>query len=193
MIHRALLLSARITDKTVQCSQHAAPLELPPPAGGGPFEFDAVVLEEDLSIGNQRIAGYELQACSMSGGCTESQWTTITGEGAEPRQPVVLGVTVGRRVIERGFNGTNGLTVRPAGLRFRCTAAFPAGTTTAHLRSFSAHKMKPPPGWPKPAPKPFDCELFGCTCKGMADFYGVRTAPRGFGCAPTAAQVIRAI
>ena len=115
-------------------------------------------------------------------------WTTITGDGADRRQTVTLGQTIGRRVIERGFNGTNGLTIVATGLRFRCTAAFPAGTTEAYLKSFSAHKMKPPGGWPAPAPKPFDCEAFNCTCQGMADFYGVGASRGSFGCAPPAAQ-----
>ena len=98
-------------------------------------------------------------------------------------------MTVGRRVIERGFNGTDALTIHAAGLRFRCTAAFPAGTSTAYLKSFSAHKMQPPPCWPKPPPTPFNCSVFEppCTCKGMADYYGVAERLGGMGCAPQAA------
>jgi hypothetical protein len=171
---------ARLVNATVACGADAPPLLLPPPAGG--FAFDAVVLEEDLARGNQRIAGYELQVCDA--GCAdEAQWRALTGPGL---QTVVLGVTVGRRVIERGFNRSDGRTIAAAGLRFRCTAAFPAGTTTAYLRSFSAHKMAPPPGWPAP---PFDCNVFNCTCKGMADWYGVGAdGDAGWGCAPAPAQ-----
>ncbi len=173
---------ARLVNQTVECGPSAAPLLLPPPAGG--LLFDAVVLEEDLARGNQRVAGYKLETCSVPGGaCAEEQWQTITGHGL---QTIVLGATVGRRVIERGFNRTNGLSISASGLRFTCTAAFPAGVTTAFLRSFSAHKMVPPPGWPAP---PFDCSAFNCTCKGMADYYGVgASGGAGWGCAPQAAQ-----
>jgi len=173
---------ARLVNQTVECGASAAPLLLPPPAGG--FLFDAVMLEEDLALGNQRVSGYELQTCAEPGGaCAEAQWQTITGAGL---QTEVLGSTIGRRVIERGFNRTNGLSVSATGLRFRCTAAFPSGVTTAFLRSFSAHKMVPPPGWPRP---PFNCSAFGCTCKGMADFYGVGAKGGGaWGCAPADAQ-----
>ena len=96
-----------------------------------------------------------------------------------------------RKVIERGFNGTDGLTIHATGLRFRCTAAFPPGTSTAYLKSFSAHKMRPPPCWPIPPPPspstPFNCSVFECSCKGMADYYGVAERLGGFGCAPQAA------
>ena len=86
-------------------------------------------------------------------------------------------------MIERGFNGTDGLTITATGLRFRCTSSFPAGITTAYLKSFSAHKIQAPAGWPKP---PFDCTPFNCTCKGEADYYGIRGGL--FGCAPAGAQ-----
>jgi hypothetical protein len=179
------------------------------------------VLEEDLYRANQRISGYVLQTCAKADGkCSDdSEWATITsthnGGGSSSRQTVELGVTVGRKVIERGFNGTDGLTIRATGLRFRCTSAFPAGTSTAYLKRFSAHKMQPPPCWPKPsAPKPFNCSVFEppvrpivlskacnnsvllsdtvsnklpvsqCTCKGMADYYGVAERLGGMGCAP---------
>jgi hypothetical protein len=98
----------------------------------------------------------------------------------------VLGVTIGRKVIERGFNNTNGLSISATGLRFKCNAAFPAGTTTAYIKSFSAHKMAPPAGWPRP---PFNCHQFNCTFKGMADYYGVGSDGNGgWGCAPPDAQ-----
>lgn len=173
---------SRLTNQTVECSSTSAPLILPPPTNG--FLFDAIILEEDLSFGNQRIAGYELQICTIPGGtCTEDEWLTITGPGL---QTVVLGITVGRKVIERGFNNTNGLSISATGLRFHCTAAFPVGTTTAYIKSFSAHKMQPPKGWPSP---PFNCTVFNCTCKGMADFYGVGAdGSGGWGCAPQDAQ-----
>ena len=128
---------ARLVNQTVDCGAGAAPLLLPPPAGG--FAFDAVILEEDIGLGNQRIAGYELQTCSEPGGaCAEAQWATINAPGT---QTVSLGVTVGRRVIERGFNRTDGASVVATGLRFRCTAAFPAGTSQAFLRSFCERFM----------------------------------------------------
>jgi len=173
---------SRLTNQTVECSSTSAPLILPPPRNG--FLFDAIILEEDLSLGNQRIAGYELQICTVPGGqCTEDEWLTITGPGL---QTVVLGITIGRKVIERGFNNTNGLSISATGLRFHCTAAFPVGTTTAYIKSFSAHKMQPPSGWPSP---PFNCTVFNCTCKGMADFYGVGAdGSGGWGCAPQDAQ-----
>lgn len=210
---------ARLVNQTVDCGAGAAPLLLPPPAGG--FAFDAVILEEDIGLGNQRIAGYELQTCSEPGGaCAEAQWATITAPGT---QTVSLGVTVGRRVIERGFNRSDGANVIATGLRFRCTAAFPAGTSQAFLRSFcerfesahacacsratervrararltestrpihaAAYKMAPPPGWPIPPPPPFDCHAFNCTCKGMADYFGVGANDgAGWGCAPAGAQ-----
>jgi hypothetical protein len=159
---------ARLADQAVECGANAPALVLPPPAAGAMLDFDAVVLEEDMRKGNQRIGGYELQTCSLVGGkCSESQWENLTARN----QTVRLGVTIGRKVIERGFGGKNGLTVSATGLRFRCTAAFPAGTTTAYLKSFSAHKMKPPLGWPKyvpPPPPPWTgCKVFNCTCKGM--------------------------
>jgi hypothetical protein len=171
---------ARVVDQAVACGAGAAALALPPPPGG--FAFDAVILEEDLARGNQRIAGYVLQTCSAPGGaCAEAQWVNLTGAG----QTEVLGVTVGRRVIERGFGGANGLTINATGLRFRCTASFPAGAG-AFLRSFSAHKMVPPRGWPAP---PFNCSVFGCTCRGEADYYGIGArGASAWGCAPEAAQ-----
>ena len=174
---------SRITNQTVECGPSATPLVLPPPSGGN-FVFDAIILEEDISLGNQRISGYELQMCNMpNGDCSEADWKTITGPGL---QTIVLGVTVGRKVIERGFNNTNGLSISASGLRFQCTAAFPNGTSTAFLKSFSAHKMVPPAGWPRP---PFNCSAFNCTCKGMGDYYGVgANGNEGWGCAPADAQ-----
>ena len=82
---------------------------------------------------------------------------------------------------------TDGLSLHATGLRFQCTAAFPAETaTTALLASFSAHKMAPPRGWPVP---PYDCSAFNCTCKGMADWFGVGAGGTGtWGCAPSDAQ-----
>jgi alpha-L-fucosidase len=173
---------ARITNQTVECGPSSTPLILPPPSGG--FVFDAVILEEDISLGNQRISGYELDMCTIPNGqCTEDEWVKITGQGL---QTIVLGVTIGRKVIERGFNNTNGLSISATGLRFKCNAAFPAGTTTAYIKSFSAHKMVPPAGWPRP---PFNCHQFNCTCKGMADYYGVGSDGNGgWGCAPPDAQ-----
>ena len=184
---------ARMTDLTVGCGADNATnyVELKPPAENkaGLIEFDALVLEEDLQKGNQRISGYEIQACHAAGGgaCSEAEWVTITAAGRAGVQTVSLGQTVGRRVIERGFNDTNGLTMTATSLRFRCTAAFPAPSTkTAFLKSFSAHKMQPPRGWPKPQPPPFSCQAFNCTCKGMADYYGVKQG--SFGCAPAASK-----
>lgn len=174
---------ARLVNQTVLCGSAVQALELPPPPTG--FLFDAVVIEEDIGRGNQRIAQYELQTCSEPGGsCSEAQWETLTGSN----QTVTLGVTVGRRVIERGFDGTDGLSISATGLRFRCTASFPASenVTEAYLRSFSAHKMQPPPGWPVP---PFNCSRFNCTCSGMADYYGVgASGGNAWGCAPPPAQ-----
>jgi hypothetical protein len=40
---------ARLVNQTVECGASAAPLLLPPPAGG--VLFDAVMLEEDLALG----------------------------------------------------------------------------------------------------------------------------------------------
>jgi alpha-L-fucosidase len=171
---------ARMVDQTVACGADAGPLLLQPAPPSG-FLFDAVMLEEDLSKGNQRIAGYQLEACLLPI-CSEAQWEVITGRG---KQTEVLGVSVGRKVIERGFGNSNGKPVAASGLRFRCTSSFP-NTTTAYLRSFSAHKMVPPPGWPAP---PFDCSIFNCTCKGMGDWYGVGSeGSGGWGCAPEDAQ-----
>ena len=172
---------ARLVNQTVDCSADADALALPVPPGG--IAFDAVIVEEDIGRGNQRISGYELQVCVEPGGaCPEEQWVTITGLG----QTITLGVTVGRKVIERGFNGTNGLSLNVTGLRFRCTAAFPASVSTAYIRSISAHKMQPPPGWPV---APFDCHIFNCTCSDMANYYGVGAAGGdAWGCAPPAAQ-----
>jgi hypothetical protein len=141
---------SRLVNQTVSCGLDAPALLLPAPAAGGELAFDAVVLEEDIAKGNQRIAGYQLQTCHVPGGaCSEGEWLTVAGANATLPQTITLGVTIGRRVIERGFNGSNGLTIRAAALRFRCTEAFPAGVTSAFLRSFSAHKMVPPAGWPK--------------------------------------------
>lgn len=169
---------ARLVNQTVECGSDATPLNLPPPSDG--FAFDAVILEEDLSLGNQRISGYELQVCSTPvGGCSDAQWETLTGAN----QTISLGKTIGRKVIERGFSNVNGLTIIASQLRFKCTESFPAGVSTAYLRTFSAHKMIPPSGWPKP---PFNCSAFNCECKTMADFYGVKKG--GWGCAPSAAQ-----
>jgi hypothetical protein len=93
---------ARLTNLTVQCGPTASPIELPPPAAGG-FAFDAVVLEEDMRRANQRIAGYTIQTCTKAGGnCSDSEWATITRNGGG-NQTVALGVTVGRKVIERGY------------------------------------------------------------------------------------------
>jgi hypothetical protein len=174
---------ARVVGQALACGSGAPPLLLPlPPAG---IDFDAVVLEEDLAAGGgQHVSGYALQVCSQAGGACadEAQWRTITGAG----QTKTLGVTIGRRVIERGFNGTDGLSLHATGLRLQCTAAFPAGAAAAHIKSFSAHKMAPPAGWPRP---PFSCQAFNCTCKGMGDYYGVGSRDgAGWGCAPEAAQ-----
>jgi hypothetical protein len=176
---------ARLENATVACGAGAPPLVLPLPHGG--IDFDAVVLEEDLAAGNQRVAGYALQACeALDGECTdEADWATITNAS----QTVPLGVTIGRRVIERGFGGRDGRSVHATGLRLACAAAFPAGTTTALVRTFSAHKMVPPPGWPLPPKPAFSCRVFDCTCGGMADYYGVGAGGHAsWGCAPDAAQ-----
>lgn len=173
---------ARLENATVACGAGAAPLILPLPQGG--IDFDAVVLEEDLAAGGQRVAAYALQLCAApDGACSdEAAWTTITNSN----QTVTLGATIGRRVIERGFFGGNGVSVHATGLRLQCAAAFPAGTAAALIRTFSAHKMAPPRGWPKP---PFSCSIFGCTCTGMADYYGVgASGGSAWGCAPAAAQ-----
>jgi hypothetical protein len=144
---------AQLVDQTVTCGLNAPALLLPVPTAGGDLAFDAVVLEEDIGKGSQRIAGYQLQTCHNAGGaCGEEEWVTIAGENASLPQTITLGVTIGRRVIERGFNGSDGLTIRASALRFRCTAAFPTSVASAFLRSFSAHKMEPPAGWPKCVP-----------------------------------------
>jgi alpha-L-fucosidase len=184
---------ARLVNQTVQCSNSSSSAGAVAQglvlraAGGSTFGFDAVVLEEDIRRGNQRIASYELSTCSAPlGRCDdESQWQLVAGGGAGAGmmpQTVPLGLTVGRKVIERGFNGSDGLTLHATALRFRCTAAFPAGVTSAYLRSFSAHKMAPPTGWPTFV----GCGAFGCTCRGMADYYGVYAGK--FGCAPGGAR-----
>jgi hypothetical protein len=46
----------------------------------------------------------------------------------------------------------------------------------------------PHPTLPPPAPTPFNCSVFNCTCQGFADYYGTH-AGHGFGCAPSDAQV----
>jgi hypothetical protein len=177
---------ARAVNLTLACGEGAPALPLPLPPSG--ITFDAVVLEEDLGRGGQRIAGYELQACSAAGGAcgSESQWRAITGADS-PQQPQhQLGVSIGRRVIERGLGNGSSSSIFATGLRLRCTAAFPPGTAVAYLQSFSAHAMQPPPGWPTP---PFSCAAFNCTCRGMADWFGVGADGRGgWGCAPPAAQ-----
>jgi hypothetical protein len=184
---------ARAENLTVACGAGAPPVPLPlPPAG---IVLDAVVLEEDLGRGGQRIAGYELQACSAAGGaCAEAQWRAITGATSSQQPLHQLGVSIGRRVIERGFgnsssnssSSSSSNSLFATGLRFKCTAAFPPGTTAAYLQTFSAHLMQPPPGWPTP---PFDCAAFNCTCKGMADWFGVgANGVGGWGCAPPDAQ-----
>jgi len=176
---------SRLVNQTVQCGPGAPALLLPPPQGGGTFAFDAVVLEEDIGKGNQRIAGYALQTCTEpAGACNGAQWVTVTGVNATQKQTVTLGVTVGRKVIERGFNGQDGVPIAVTGLRFKCTAAFPAGTTTAYLKSFSVHKIQAPKGWPR-GPR---CQTFNCTCKGMADYFGVGESSGTWGCAPKTAQ-----
>ena len=165
---------ARMTDLTVGCGPDNTTNNLVvlwPPVHST-LEFDAIILEEDLAKGNQRVSGYQIEACHAVAGCSEADWVTITAAGRAGIQTVSLGQTIGRRVIERGFNATNGQTLSVKALRFRCTAAFPAEKRTAFLKSFSAHKMQPPPGWPKPKPPPFDCHAFNCTCHGMADYYG---------------------
>jgi hypothetical protein len=169
----------RVADVTVACSATASPVVLAIPDGKG---FDAVVLEEDLQKGNQRIASYELQTCSTVSCGDETAWVALQGF---PQ----LGLTVGRKVIERGFS--NG-TARATRVRFRCTAASKASgdasDVTAYLKSFSVHKMSPPAGYVPPVP--FDCKVFGCTCKGMADYYGIGPPPGlgGFGCATATAE-----
>ena len=141
---------SRLVDQTVTCGPNAPALVLPAPAAAGELAFDVVVLEEDIAKGNQRVAGYQLQTCHVSGGaCSEREWVTVAGANATLPQTITLGVTIGRRVIERGFNGSDGMTIRATALRFRCTEAFPPGVTDAFLRSFSAHKMVPPVGWPR--------------------------------------------
>ena len=72
---------ARMENLSVGCGAETAAnyVDLKPPAGSGLLEFDAVILEEDIAKGNQRVSGYELQACGVAGGaCAESQWATIT-------------------------------------------------------------------------------------------------------------------
>jgi hypothetical protein len=138
---------------------------------------------------NQKIASYELQICqkAVASDCLgESDWATIQGY---PQ----LGLTVGRKVIERGFvnnatNGADGISGASA-VRFRCTSASLAAgepNTTAFLKTFSAHKMRPPSGY-----QPWiGCKVFNCSCKGMANYYGVGapSSKGGFGCAPQPAQ-----
>ena len=145
-----------------------------------------------MAQANQKIAGYELQICQKAvvGECvSESDWTTMQGY---PR----LGLTIGRKVIERGFvNATDGAFSSASAVRFRCTNSSLASgepNTTAFLKTFSVHKMRPPPGYVRPSPPvPWaGCDVFNCTCKGMADYYGVGAPPSksGFGCAPEPAQ-----
>ena len=177
---------SRLANQTVQCGPSAPALLLPPPPGGGTFAFDAVMLEEDLGKGNQRISGYALQTCTEAAGeCSDAQWVTVSGANATQKQTVTLGATVGRKVIERGFGGQDGVPITVTGLRFKCTAAFPAGTTTAYLKSFSAHKIQAPKGWPKDGG---GCQTFNCTCRGMADYFGVGGSSGAWGCAPKTAQ-----
>jgi hypothetical protein len=125
---------ARLENATVACGAGAAPLVLPIPQGG--IDFDAVVLEEDLAAGGQRVAAYALQVCvAPDGACgDEAAWATITNSN----QTVTLGATIGRRVIERGFFGGNGVSVHATGLRLQCAAAFPAGTAAALVREIRA-------------------------------------------------------
>ena len=125
---------ARLENATVACGAGAAPLVLPIPQGG--IDFDAVVLEEDLAAGGQRVAGYALQVCAAPDGACgdEAAWATITNSN----QTVTLGATIGRRVIERGFFGGNGVSVHATGLRLQCAAAFPAGTAAALVREIRA-------------------------------------------------------
>lgn len=139
---------ARLVNQSVTCGDAAKALELPVPAGGT-LRFDAVMLEEDMQLG-QHVASYELQICARTP-CGEQDWQTITADGLQTQR---LSQTIGRKAIEHGFNNSDTLSIEAAGLRFRCTAAFPAGVTQARLKSFSAHRMQPPPGWPpkKPAP-----------------------------------------
>ena len=54
---------ARKADLTAACGGDAAFVEL----ASGALAFDAVVLEEDIAKGNQRVAGYELQICTAAG------------------------------------------------------------------------------------------------------------------------------
>jgi hypothetical protein len=228
---------ARTEGLTVSCGANAPAVVLSLPSGS---VFDAVVLEEDLRKANQKIASYELQTCEKQAaevteegvGCTkESDWHTLQGYPA-------LGLTVGRKVIERGFHvnataaataaagdngnyagaggaggggggggggtadggGSGGAITGVSAVRFRCTnASLASGETnaTAFLKSFSVHKMHPPPGYALPSPPrpptPWaGCKVFNCTCKGMADYYGVGAPPPskgGFGCAPPPAEL----
>lgn len=158
------------------------------------YEFGvSTVLCTCVMQANQKVASYELHVCQKAAAkdCLgESDWAALHGY---PQ----LGLTVGRKVIERGFaNATGGGAISGASaLRFRCTSASLASgepNNTAFLRSFSAHKMRPPPGYVRPSPPvPWGgCKVFNCTCKGMANYYGVGAPPSksGWGCAPAPAQ-----
>lgn len=75
-------------------------------------------------------------------------------------------------------------------LQARNLSTCPTNCSCDEVSACGKPYIPPPPPWA-------GCELFNCTCKGMADWYGVcndvSTDPqckpgRGFGCAPVAAQ-----
>lgn len=164
---------------TTQCGPDAEPVILEDAEVGATLPpFDAVILQEDLGRG-QFIAGYTLQYCTKAGGArlctTHEDWHTLQGKP-------ILGVTVGRKVIERGF----GLVDNATALAFSCKSAA-VNATHAYLRAFATHRIQAPVGWPgccRPMPPPpahWSCTLFGCTCAAMGNYYGLGPPPNGLG------------
>jgi alpha-L-fucosidase len=112
------------------CAASAVVLAIP--AG---VVVDALELREELSASGQSIARYSLELQRRQGG-DRDDWVPLTAG--------VHGETVGSQLIDL-IEPIQG----PALLRWRCSAAQPAGASV-QLSSMAAFKLHPPVGWARP-------------------------------------------
>jgi hypothetical protein len=140
---------------------------------------DALVAVEDLSDG-QAIARYAVHVQRGNGG----PWAPVDGG--------VHGQTVGTMVVDV----LSQPVVGPATLRWSCLASLPNGTAVK-LESWTAHKLRPPPGWAPPSVTkwalqtlytPVAEDMTPCATRG-ADEVGVGVAANRSSCAAYMSKV----